>query len=122
MDGITVWFGNLTVQLKRGPYSTHDTAMKVIGKMEHELMRSLYEQVKQATTSNKKKNTADFQLLLIRTCTIRKKSLRAEGKPNCLKLLFVSASVKLLRSVAVCSTTTLLYSYCRCLIGDLDKS
>ncbi len=42
--GITVWFGNLSVQLKNKLANIHKTAMKIIGIKQYEPIQTLYEQ------------------------------------------------------------------------------
>ncbi len=41
--GITVWFGNLSVQLKNKLAHIHKTAMKIIGIKQYEPIQNLYE-------------------------------------------------------------------------------
>lgn len=42
--GITVWFGNLSVQLKNKLFRLIHTAWKIIGVKEHSSLQSIYEQ------------------------------------------------------------------------------
>ncbi len=93
--GVTIRFGNLTVQLKSRLTSMHKTAIKIIGKKEYEPIQSLYEQAvrKQAT-----KIIVDSQHPLFSEYELMPSGRRfhvPKCKSNSLKLSFVPASIKL---------------------------
>ncbi len=94
--GITVWFGNLSVQLKNKLAHIHKTAMKIIGIKQYEPTHTLYEQavMRRAISIS---TDPDHPLFSEYQPLPSGKRLRM-CKTNRLKLSFVPASIKLLNS------------------------
>lgn len=96
--GITVWFGNLSVQLKNKLVHMQKTAMKIIGIKQYEPIQTLYEQaaIKRAiriSTDSKHPLFSEYQRL-----PSGKRLRMPMCKTNRLKLSFVPTSIKLLNS------------------------
>ncbi len=96
--GITVWFGNLSVQLKNKLANIHKTAMKIIGIKQYEPIQTLYEQavLRRAisiSTDPDHPLFSEYQLL-----PSGKRLRMPMCKTNRLKLSFVPASIKMLNS------------------------
>ncbi len=96
--GITVWFGNLSVQLKNKLAHIHKTAMKIIGIKQYEPIQTLYEQavLRRAISIS---TDPDHPLFSEYQPLPSGKRLRMPMcKTNRLKLSFVPASIKVLNS------------------------
>ncbi len=96
--GITVWFGNLSVQLKNKLANIHKTAMKIIGIKQYEPIQTLYEQavLRRAISIS---TDPDHPLFSEYQPLPSGKRLRMPMcKTNRLKLSFVPASIKMLNS------------------------
>ncbi len=96
--GITVWFGNLSVQLKNKLANIHKTAMKIIGIKQYEPIQTLYEQavLRRAISIS---TDPDHPLFSEYQPLPSGKRLRMPMcKTNRLKLSFVPASIKILNS------------------------
>ncbi len=90
--GITVWFGNLSVQLKNKLAYIHKTATEIIGIKQYEPIQTLYEQavMRRAvsiTTDPDHPLFSEYQLL-----SSGKRLRMSMCKTNRLKLSFVPAS------------------------------
>ncbi len=96
--GITVWFGNLSVQLKNILANIHKTAMKIIGIKQYKPIQTLYEQavLRRAISIS---TDPDHSLFSEYQPLPSGKRLRMPMcKTNRLKLSFVPASIKMLNS------------------------
>ena len=96
--GITVWFGNLTVQLKNRLVSMHKMAKKIVGEKDYISLDNLY---KKAALNKADKIIADFNHPLHTEYEILPLGRRLR-LPKCnlnrYKLSFIPASTKMINS------------------------